>query len=190
MPKLISRQCVANRLEKWCSLVGKKAAWLYLLVVLVIVWDVITRRLLDRGSVLLQELEWHVHSVVFLACLAWTYGRDEHIRLDLLRPFMSTRLKAQIELWGCLLLLLPWSIWTTVWGWQFVAASFNIGERSNAPSGLGARWLIKSALPLGMMLLTLQGWAQVLRLLTLLFPRLATAPPNMSVSQQPSSFDR
>ena len=173
-------------------MVGRLAAWLFLLVAAVIVWDVVMRRLFVQGSVLLQELEWHLHALGIMSCLAWAYGRDEHIRIDLFHSHMSMRRRNQVELWGCLLLLLPWSMWTSVLGWRFVEASFALGESSQAPGGLGMRWLIKAVLPLGMGLLSLQGWAKVLKLLVLPTETLRAEseprPPAARAAAPPSSF--
>ena len=65
--------------------------------------------------------------------------------------------RAWIELIGAVLFLTPYSIVMVIFGWQFVIDSYLLNEVSDAPGGLPYRFVIKSALPIGFMLLAMQG---------------------------------
>ena len=153
---------------------GTTAAWLYPVLVAVLVVNVALRYGFGRGFIELEELQWHLFSAAFLLGFAYTYAEDEHVRVDLLHARLSRRSKAWIELLGCLLLLLPFTLIVSVSAWDFFWQSWQMGERSVMPSGLPARWLIKFVLFLSVALLALQALAVAARSLgTLLGQRRA-----------------
>ena len=119
------------------------------------------------------ELRWraarHLYSFGFLLGLGYAYQADAHIRVDVLHERFRHRTKAWIELYGILLLLLPFIALVLIYSVPFVASSFEAGEVSNAPGGLPLRWLIKAALPLGFFLLLLTAGARLIRVWHFLF---------------------
>ena len=82
--------------------IGRIAAWVSILLIVVIIFDVVTRRFFVLGSTKLQELEWHIHAVLFMFCLGYGYVKNTHVRIDLVREKLSERKKLWIELIGCL----------------------------------------------------------------------------------------
>ena len=62
--------------------IGKIAAWAGLALILVTIFDVITRRFFVLGSTKLQEAEWHLHTILFVFCLGYAYMKDAHVRID------------------------------------------------------------------------------------------------------------
>jgi TRAP-type mannitol/chloroaromatic compound transport system permease small subunit len=143
--------------------VGRAAAWLSLPIVLIIVGDVASRRFFGTGSVMLQELEWHLHAALFLLAAAYTYRLDGHVRIDVFHGRLSARARAWIEVLGCLIFLLPYCaviFWLSL---GFVGRSYAMGEFSDAPGGLTHRWVIKLVMPVGFGLLFLQGVSALAR---------------------------
>ena len=64
-----------------------------------------------------------------------------------------------MNLAGCVLILVPVCL-VGIWGAQtFVKTSFLIGETSPDPGGLPARFILKSAIPIGFGLVLIQGVA-------------------------------
>ena len=65
------RQLLA--LEKFLSRIvmgiGRTGAWIAIPLMVIIIFDVITRRFLVLGSTKLQEGEWHLHAMLFLLCM-------------------------------------------------------------------------------------------------------------------------
>ena len=141
--------------------VGRVAAWLSIPIIVIVVLDVVTRRFFTLGSVTLQELEWHLHAVLFLFCAAYAYIDDAHVRVDIFRARLGAIPRAWIELIGAALFLTPYSIVMVYLGIQFVVDSYLLNEVSDAPGGLPYRYVIKSALPIGFLLLALQGLSTV-----------------------------
>ena len=154
---------LANAIDALSTRVGKAAAWLYPVLVAVLVVNVLLRYGFSRGYIELEELQWHLYAAAFLLGFAYTYAADEHVRVDLLRRRLTARARAWIELLGAVLLLLPFSALLTYHAWGFFRASWLLGERSAMPSGLPARWIIKGVLLLAMALLALQALAAAAR---------------------------
>ena len=139
--------------------VGLAVSWLTGLLVVVVCYDVFTRYLLQNSMVAVQEMEWHLFALIFLLGAAYTLKHDRHVRVDVLYSNFSPRTKALVNFVGSLLFLVPFCL-VGIWGSQaFVKTSFMIGETSPDPGGLPARFLLKSAIPIGFLLVMFQGVA-------------------------------
>lgn len=142
--------------------VGFGVSWLTSLLVLVVCYDVFTRYLLKNSIVAVQELEWHLFAVIFLVGAAYTLKHNRHVRVDVLYTRFSERTRAWIDFAGSLIFLIPLCILVIWTSRTFVATSYMIGETSPDPGGLPARFVLKSAIPIGFLLLLLQGVALAL----------------------------
>ena len=156
---------VSTALDGFTEWTGKLVSWLILALVLLVSYDVGMRYLLQSGSIALQELEWHLFSLIFLLGAAYTFKHDDHVRLDLFYQsrYMNDRRRAWINLLGAVFLLLPFCLLVTVSSASFVHAAWLYNEGSPDPGGLPYRWIIKAAIPAGFVLLALQGVSSSLR---------------------------
>ena len=173
----------AAGLDRFSILTGSALGWLALLMTLLICYDVMMRYFFHSGSVAIQELQWHLFSVIFLLGAAVTLKHDGHARVDLIyrSRFVSARQRAWINLGGALLLLAPFCILIITTSWPFVWQAWTFAEGSPDPGGLPGRWAVKAMIPLGFLLLLLQGLAEALK--NLLFI-LDDAQPQAGRSQQ------
>lgn len=144
---------------------GKAISWLVLLMVLVIVYDVGMRYLFQIGSVTLQELEWHLFSLVFLLGAAYTFKHDGHVRVDIFYQsrFMNVKRRALVDIFGTVLFLIPFCLLIIISSTDFVANSYAIAEGSPDPGGLPYRFLLKASIPLGFILILVQGVSILVR---------------------------
>lgn len=145
---------------------GRAVAWLVVAIVVLVTVDVGSRYLLHRGSVAIQELEWHLFALTFLLGAGYTLKHDGHVRVDLLyrHPRVGERARLTIDLVGTVVLLVPFCVLVIVESWPFVVDAFRFKERSPDPGGLPRRWLLKAAIPLGFALILLQAFANVVRI--------------------------
>ena len=164
-------------LDRIVSAVGSLAAWLCLPLIGVIVFDVITRRFFVLGSTKLQELEWHLHAVLFFLCIGWAYIKNAHVRIELVHEHLSRRTQLWIEILGCLLFLIPYSLIVLYHGVDWWERSWAIDETSDSATGLPYRWIIKAFLPVGFVFIFLGSLTVLLRKIVELFgpPELAEA---------------
>ena len=148
---------------------GRTSAWLIVVLIAVIVFDVTLRNWFVIGSTKLQELEWHLHGALFLLALGWAYNNNAHVRIELLSENWAPRTKASVELIGCCLFLLPY-IGAVIWfGLDYVAYSIEYNEASPSATGLPDRWLIKATIPIGFAGLGCAATAKVLQAIVFLF---------------------
>jgi TRAP-type mannitol/chloroaromatic compound transport system permease small subunit len=162
---------IADAIEGVTRRIANAAAWLQPALVLVLVFSVTLRYGFGRGSIELEELQWHLFAATVLRALAGVYAEDAHVRVDLLHARFAPRTRAWVELAGALVLLLPFALILTFWGWDFFLRSWQLGERSPMPSGLPARWAIKGVMFAGFALLALQAVAVAARSLRALTGR-------------------
>ena len=122
--------------------------------------DVGMRYVFNSGSVGLQELEWHFFSAIFLLGGAITLREDKHVRVDLIyrSKLLKEQHRALVDVCGTLFFLLPFCIVVIMTSAPFVYDAYYHNEMSPDPGGLPHRWIIKLTLPLGFLLITLQGF--------------------------------
>ncbi|OFX03928.1 MAG: hypothetical protein A3D94_00390 [Alphaproteobacteria bacterium RIFCSPHIGHO2_12_FULL_66_14] len=158
--------------------------WLFLVLVAVICWDILTRKigfqLPGFGSTPVQELEWHLHGMLFLFWLGYAYIRNVHVRIDVFTGHKTPRQQAKLEVFGILIFAIPYSLVATYYAFFFAEVSFLQNESSDAPNGLSNRWLIKSCLFLGLVLLDFAVASVLFRKLVMLF-----GPPDLAARAAP-----
>lgn len=161
---------LSRRIDAWIALCGRAISWIWLLLLGIIVLNVLLRYAFGEGRIEFEEIQWHLYSIGFLIGLSYAYQADTHIRVDLLHERLSLRHQAWIELYGIILLLLPFIVLILIYSVPFVQSSFALSERSQAPGGLPMRWLIKAVLPLGFAMLLLATVSRLSRVWSALFP--------------------
>lgn len=129
----------------------------------VIVYDVIGRRLFDTGSILLQELEWHLHGAIAVLGFGYAYLKDAHVRIDVFAQRLTGRMRLRIEIFAILVFLVPFMLFLAYHGYWFAERAFVRGEGSTGGLGLPERWIIKSAIPVSAVLAILGGLSVALR---------------------------
>lgn len=159
---------ISKALQKIVTVSGKIGSWLAIPLIFIIIFDIVTRRFLVLGSTKLQEMEWHLHSALFLLVLGYAYLKDAHVRIEIVREKYSIFVKVILETLGILLFLIPYTLLVFYYGLDFVERSFKINEVSSALTGLSHRWIIKSFIPIGMILLFFAGLSLLIKNLTLI----------------------
>ncbi len=168
---------ISDAIEAALGAIARFFAWGLLLLVIVIVFDVITRKFgfqlnlfgLDLGSTRLQELEWHLHSIVFLTFIGYAYLRNTHVRIDILTASRSPRTQAWLELLGCIIFAFPYVLTALPYAHQFFMTSLWQNEASAAPNGLPWRWIPKGFLYFAFWSVLLATIAVALRRIVFLF---------------------
>ena len=154
---------LAAIIDRLTAVIGRAAAWLCLVVVVLQFALVVARYLFAAGSIWLTETVLYAHAALFLLAAAWTLQAGGHVRVDIFYAQARTRTKAIIDLLGALLLLLPFMLVLLVLSWPYAARSWAILERSQEVSGLPFVYLLKSLIPIFAALLALQGVSQAIR---------------------------
>jgi TRAP-type mannitol/chloroaromatic compound transport system permease small subunit len=118
------------------------------------------------------ELQWHLFGLLTLIGGSYALHSNTHVRVDMFYARFSPAGKHWVDILGHALLLIPFCLLVAWYSRHFVEMSFISGERSNY-GGMTDRYLIKAALPAGLILLALSALGQILdRLARLLDPQL------------------
>lgn len=149
----------ADRVITWF---GELASALWLILVLVIVIQVIARYAFGAGSIMLEELQWHLYAIGFMLGISFTEVRERNVRIDVLAERFTQRTRQWIELFGLtgLLVFCGVVIWYAM---PFFWSSFQLNEVSAAPGGLPYRWFIKSFIVTAFVLLALAAISRLTR---------------------------
>lgn len=183
---------LSNVLDRVVSAAGMGAAWLCIPLILIIVFDVVTRRFFVLGSTKLQEMEWHLHALLFFLCIGWAYIKNAHVRIELVHEHLSRRTQLWIEIIGCLAFLIPYCVIVFIHGVDWWERSWALGEVSDSATGLPYRWAIKAALPIGFVFIFLGTVTVLLRKIVELLgpPELAEAARRLEdEEQEPSELE-
>ena len=149
-------------LEAVVDLFGRLAAWTCVALVLLVGGSVLARYFFRTGAMWLQELEWHLISPIALFGMSYALLQGEQVRVDVLFERFPALVRRIIEIATGLLLVI-FAVWMVRLSIPFVMQSFRIGEGSPNPGGLPARFVLKGLVPLGFVLLAMQGIAHTLR---------------------------
>ncbi len=166
---------LVTNLNRFVQRIVQAAAWLNFVLIFLILITVILRYgfhrnglLLDWPLVPMEELQWHFYSVPFMFGLAYAITNDSHIRIDIVRIRMSKRSQHIFEILGILLLLLPCVIILFDFSLDYTIYAITHHESSQSTMGLPHRWIVKSVIPLSMLLIIIASVARLIQEVVLL----------------------
>lgn len=154
---------IENAIDFLVGVVGKITSILLLLMIFNVFFDVIMRYFFRNSSVGMQEMEWHLFSIVILFGVSVALKEEGHVRVDFLYEKYSVRKKAMLNILGTIFFLLPLTILIATGSISFVMDSYIINEISEDPGGLTHRWIIKSMIPLSFVFLLIAGIGYVIK---------------------------
>ena len=174
---------IAGILDRWSRNAGRAAGWLILPLVFIIMFDVITRKIdfirlyfsefsIEYGysvSTILQDLQWHIHGIILLMTFGIGYLANAHVRVDVFREHIHPRKQAWLEFIGLLVMALPFLFLTGWQSWILMSVSFQQGEGSGSLTGIPWRYVIKSFMVIGVVVLSMAVIATLFRLAAFLF---------------------
>jgi len=145
------------------NIIGKILAIIMLLMILNVLFDVVMRYFFHNSSVGMQELEWHLFSVIILFGMGYALNEEAHVRVDFLYDDFSKKTKAYINIFGSIFFLIPVALIIIFGSFEFVMDAYNINEISEDPGGLTHRWVIKTMIPLGFIFLILSSFVYIIK---------------------------
>ena len=168
-PFILPRNRLSDSLDKIIVTAGDLASWLWPILVAVTVAQVILRYGFGQGSIMFEELQWHIYAVGFMIGLSYCADVDRHVRVDVIAEKWSPRTRGWIELAGLAFFLVPFAVIVALEGIPYAKSAFDFKEVSAAPGGLPYRWILKSFIPIAMALLAITAFSRLTRCTTLLF---------------------
>jgi len=179
MSLLLKTEAFIARFSTW---IGYFSATLLLLLVCNVFYDVIMRYLFNDVSIGMQELEWHLFSMIFLFGVSYTLQTDGHVRVDVIYERIGPKNRAIVDILGILVFLWPFCYLVASYGIGFAHDAYEIMEQSGDPGGLPYRWIIKSMISISFICVLITSVGFMLRSLN---EFLGVKPPHQYESFQP-----
>jgi TRAP-type mannitol/chloroaromatic compound transport system permease small subunit len=142
---------------------GRIANVMILLACLVSATNALMRYGFDLSNNWPLELQWYLFGAAVMLGSAYTLRENGHVRVDLIYGHVSDRARLWIDIFGLTFFLLPACILITWLSWKSLfLPSWEIMEQSSNSGGL-PRYPIKLIVPLGFLLLSLQGLSELIK---------------------------
>ena len=137
---------VSSLLDRIARSIGKWIGWIMLPLIMVIMFDVLTRKLdvtrlyfsefrAEYGfsvSTILQDLEWHFHGALLMLTFGFGYLANAHVRVDVFRELLKQDNQAKLELAGLIICAIPFLIIMISFSLDMVGLAWRQGEGSES----------------------------------------------------------
>jgi len=150
--------------------IGLSISWALLAAVLICAGNALVRYLLNISSNAWLEIQWYLFGAIFLLASSHTLKRNEHVRIDVVVGRFPKRAQVWIDVFGFLLFLLPATFLILYFAVPFAFESIRSQEMSSNAGGLIV-WPAKLLIPVGFLLLTLQGISELIKRIGFLMGR-------------------
>lgn len=142
--------------------VGHLVYWLVLVAVLISATNAVVRKAFNVSSNAFLELQWYLFSAIFLFCAGYTLLKNQHVRIDVIAGRLSARAQAWIDILGTIFFLFPMAIMIMILSWPVFVIALERGEVSSNAGGLIV-WPARLMVPIGFLLLVLQGASELIK---------------------------
>lgn len=160
---VLRETALTQSIDRVISAIGEIFHWIWVVLLAVIILNVVLRYAFSQGMIELEELQWHLYGIGWLVGMSYTFVADGHVRVDVVHDRLSYRNKLRFELFGLLVLFLPFIIFVIICALPFVELSWMTNERSTSANGLPARWLVKGLLLFSFVLLLFAGVSRLIK---------------------------
>ena len=142
---------------------GKTAAWLIIVLMLVVCVEVFKRYIMNMPTAWIFDLDNMLYGTLFMLCGAYTLAQNAHVRGDFLYSSMRPRMQAGLDLVLYIVFFIPGIAALIYAGYTFAVDSWLINEHSNVTANGPPVYQFKAMIPLAGALVMLQGIAEIVR---------------------------
>jgi TRAP-type mannitol/chloroaromatic compound transport system permease small subunit len=142
---------------------GKTAAWLIIVLMLVVCVEVFKRYIMNMPTAWIFDLDNMLYGTLFMLCGAYTLAQNAHVRGDFLYSSMRPRMQAGLDLVLYIVFFIPGIAALIYAGYTFAIDSWTINEHSNVTANGPTVYQFKAMIPVAGALVMLQGLAEILR---------------------------
>ena len=153
---------ISRAIDAVTNIVGKIAGWAIFAAVLVSTINALVRFTFNYSKNSFLEAQWYLFGFVILLGAAYTFQKNEHIRIDIISQRLSANARNWIDVLGHVIILIPFCLLMTYLGSIFFARSFANQEISSSAGGL-ILWPAKLLIPAGFALLLAQGVSELIK---------------------------
>ena len=158
---------IVSFLTSIVTIITTKTAWINMLVMFTILVQVTLRYGFHAGEAWVDEFIWHLYAF-FMFGLSYAITTDSHIRVDIMHMKFTRRKQRIIEVLGIVFLIMPFTIIIFDHSVGWVHHSFMANEFSENTTGLPYRWVVKSLLPISLVLIFIASLSELIKNIVLL----------------------
>ena len=148
---------IARVIDLITSYIGKGFSVLTLVTIVIMFLSVVQRYFFDYSVVWQQELIGFTHAICFMTVSGYALMKDAHVRVDILYSRFSDRTKSFIEIFGTIILIIPFAVAILILSGDFISSSWNIKETSREANGLAYVYVLKTFIAVFAVTLILQS---------------------------------
>lgn len=150
--------------------IGLSISWALLAAVLICAGNALVRYSLNISSNAWLEIQWYLFGGIFLLASSYTLKRNEHVRIDVVVGRFPKRTQVWIDVFGFILFLLPATLLILYFAVPYALESIRSQEMSSNAGGLIV-WPAKLLIPIGFLMLSLQGISELIKRIGFLLGR-------------------
>ena len=141
---------------------GRIFVWLVIPLTVVVVWEVVSRRVFNAPHIWATEVTNYLYGPHFMLVAAYTLLYKSHVSIDIIYGRYSPRTRGILDIITYVVFFFPFCLIVFYQGIIFAQTSWAIGETSES-AALRVVPLIKTVIPITFGLLLLQGLANFIR---------------------------
>ena len=149
--------------DKISTRLGQLAAWLIILLTVMICWEVFSRYVLNKPHAWVFDVQIMLYGTLFMMAGAYTLAKNGHVRGDILYGFFTPRTQAFFDLILYIVFYIPGIVALAWAGYTFAGESWAINEHSSISADGPPIYPFKMVIPVAGVLLLLQGVVEILR---------------------------
>jgi len=161
MPRWMSTTIVA--IDTFSLWIGRVVAWLTLPLMAAMIYEVFARYYFTAPTIWAYDISRMVYGAMFILGAAYALSKGVHIRSDFIYRKWSVKTQGRVDLALYVICYFPAMIillWvSSEWAWT----SLSRGERGTDTSWMPLLGPVKSALPVGVVFLIIQGVSELLK---------------------------
>jgi TRAP-type mannitol/chloroaromatic compound transport system permease small subunit len=143
--------------------VGKAAAWLMIVLMLVVCGEVFKRYILNMPTAWIFDAQNMLYGTLFMLAGAYTLAQNAHVRGDFLYSSMKPRTQASLDLVLYFVFFIPGIAALIYAGTDYAMDSWRINEHSNVTADGPPVYHFKTVIPIAGAMVMLQGIAEIVR---------------------------
>ena len=156
-------RALVRGVDAMSRLFGAIAAVLVIVLVVLMLYDVVLRYVLNRPTEWGNDLNTWLMGASFVLSIAYAMSTDSHVRVDLLYNRQTRRHIRIVDLIGLALIVLPTVVWITYGLSDHFMTAYRTGERSGSGGWNPIVWPFKLVLLIGFAIFTLQIVAEIIK---------------------------
>jgi TRAP-type mannitol/chloroaromatic compound transport system permease small subunit len=150
-------------IDGFSTWVGKAAAWLIIVLMMVVCTEVFKRYIMNMPTAWIFDADNMLYGTLFMLCGAYTLAQNAHVRGDFLYSSMKPRMQASLDIVLYIVFFLPGVAALIYAGYDYASISWHINEHSNVTAEGPPVYQFKTVIPVAGVLILIQGIAEIVR---------------------------